>query len=211
MDIVLNCAESQPEMFLLAFPIILDKIRQGTLNLGVKSLDNFLDELSKLLQLYAYARSNRLQSLAARFLDSTLDIWASSEVAIGDALDKFRQLCKWFAGALRKKKIRAWAVRDILARFLDRYLIKDPTESTWTSTGDDSDEAEGLPSALLPMMGADADIRVRFRVAVINARLFAFARRVHRPVVDMYNAIKESYTVDLDKCVATGGSFFYCR
>ncbi|RDB20837.1 Serine/threonine-protein kinase TEL1 [Hypsizygus marmoreus] len=199
MELVLDCSEPRPDMFLLTFPIVLRNIRQRTLNCSVKSLDDALNELSRLLQLYAYARSEQLQSLATQFLTSTVDIWASPGVAIGEALDKVKQICKWLSGALRKKKIRAWAVRDLIARFLDRYLLLDPTEAAWSIVDEqESNEVQEKPSVLLPMMGADEDMRVRFRVAVINARLFTFARRVRRPPPDMYNSIKQSYTVDLD-------------
>ncbi|KAF8074865.1 hypothetical protein FPV67DRAFT_1475236, partial [Lyophyllum atratum] len=199
MELILNCAEPRPEAFLLVFPIALEKSRQRTLNMSVKSLDSFLNEVARLLQSYQYARSHRLQSLAILLLASTLEIWASPDVAIGETLDKVRQLCDWLSLALRKKKIRFWAVRDSLARFFDQYLLKDPTEHAWFLEEDqEQTEGEELPSSLLPMMGADDDMRVRFRVAVINARLFAFARRTGRPINSVYVAIKDQLTVHLE-------------
>ncbi|KAF5383511.1 hypothetical protein D9615_003617 [Tricholomella constricta] len=199
MDVILNCAEPRPEAFLLVFPVVLQKCRQRTLNLSIKSLDSFLNELSRLFQLYQYARSHRLQSLATQLLASTLDIWASPNIAMGEAFDKVRQLCHWLSAALRKKKIRFWAVRDMLARFFDQYLVRDPAERAWNLEDEQGQTGtEELPSSLLPMMSNDDDMRIRFRVAVINARLFAFARRTERPIDEIYIVIKDQLSVDLD-------------
>lgn len=195
-EVVLSCAESRPSVFILVCPILLQKTRQGFVNLSVKNLDNFLDELGNLLQLYEYARSRRAQLLAAQFLDSTLDTWASGQIVMGEVLGKVRNFCDWLFGALKKQKIKDWFVRDFLARFLDRYLAKDPDQSVWSGT--DDEDTEHLPDSLLPMMTSDEDIRVRFRVAVINARLFAVARRVGRSALTLYDSIKQWYTVDLD-------------
>jgi ataxia telangiectasia mutated family protein len=197
-ELVLNCAELRPSVFLLVCPILFQKTRQGFVNLSVKNLDSFLDELSHVLRLYEYARSRRAQLLATQFLDSTLDTWASRQIVMGEILGKVRYFCGWLSGALRKQKIRDWFVRDFLARFLDRYLAKDPDQFAWS----DEEEPKNLPDALLPMMSSDEDIRVRFRVAVINARLFAVARHMGRSALSLYDSIKHWYTVDLDKYAA---------
>lgn len=195
-EVVLNCAELRPSVFFLVCSILFQKTRQGFVNLSVKNLDSFLDKLGNLLRLYEYAKSRRAQLLATQFLDSTLDTWASRQIVMGEVLGKVQHFYDWLSSALRKRKIRDWFVRDLLARFLDRYLAKDPDQSIWSS--EDSEE-ENMPDALLPMMGSDEDIRVRFRVAVINARLFAVARHVGRSALSLYDSIKQWYTVDLDK------------
>jgi ataxia telangiectasia mutated family protein len=164
-----------------------------------------LDEFSKLLQLYTYARSERLQLLATQFLNSTVHVWLVKPVATGEVGDKVRQLYEWLSGTLRKQKIRGWKIRDSFACFLDRYLACDPSQVTWPAP-DEKDEQQqldrlnSLPVSLLPMMGSDRDIRVRFRVAVINARLFAIAHRVQHSALAMYDMIKRWYTIDIDKC-----------
>jgi ataxia telangiectasia mutated family protein len=198
-ELVLNCAEPRPTVFLLVCPILFQKTRQGFVNLSVKNLDGFLDELGSLLQLYEYARSKRAQLLALQLLDSTLDTWASRQIAMGEVLGKVQHICGWLSGALKKQKVKDWLVRDFFAQFLDRYLAKDPDQSTWSDQGGEEDLTECLPNALLPMMNSDEDIRVRFRVAVINARLFAVVRHVECLAVALYDSIKQWYTVDLDE------------
>ena len=198
-ELVLNSAKLRPSVFFLVCSILFQKTRQGFVNLSVKNIDSLLDELGNLLQMYEYAKSRRAQLLATEFLDSTLDTWASGQIVMGEVLGKVRHFCDWLSGALRKRRIKDWLVRDLLAQFLDRYLAKDPNQSTWASADSDEEDAENMPDALLPMMGSDEDIRVRFRVAVINARLFAVARHVGRSALSLYDSIKQWYTVDLDK------------
>ena len=120
---------------------------------------------------------------------------------MGEVLGKVQHFCGWLSVALKKQKIRDWSVRDFLARFFDRYLARDPDQSVWSGP-DEEQHTENVPDALLPMMTADEDIRVRFRVAVINARLFTVPRHVGQSAVSLYNSIKEWYTVDLDEYAA---------
>lgn len=206
-ETVLECAEDRHQDFFLILPIFLDKIRQRILNITAKNLDSLLTELGRLLELYAYARSQYLQTLTTQLLNATLDLWALNEGTIGDILHKVQLLCAWLSGALKRHKIRSWRVRDSLARFLDAYLLRDQREMAWAPRNDNEtdEEKEGRlevsPTHLLPFMNADEDIRVRFRVAVINARLFVVARILQSSPMEMYGSIKKWYTNDIDKCV----------
>ncbi|KAG6845486.1 hypothetical protein H0H87_008383, partial [Tephrocybe sp. NHM501043] len=196
VDDVSKCAESRPEAFLAVLPVLFGKIRQHVLDLSIKSIDTLLNDLSRLLELYQYSRSHRLQSVVIQFLASTLNLWASG-VTIGDIMDKISQLCQWLAANLRKSKIRSWEVRDLFARFMDQYLLQDPDEHAWDFSEDGSNK-DLLPSSLLPEMGRDDDTRVRFRVAALNGHLFAHARRAEprRPIDNVYLAIKDKLTLD---------------
>ncbi|KAG6854273.1 hypothetical protein C0991_008967, partial [Blastosporella zonata] len=203
VDDISKCANTRPEAFLSVLPIMLEKIQQRVLNLSIKSLDTLLHEFSQMLQLYQYSRSNRLQAVVIQFLASTLGLWASMDVAIGDTLDRIRQLCHWLAKALMNGKIRSWGVRDLFARFIDRYLTHDASEQAWgasESESEDESDRDLPPSSLLPEMGGDDDVRVRFRVAVLNSRLFAFARRAEprRSTSDVYIRIKQKLTIVLE-------------
>ncbi|KAG6909024.1 hypothetical protein DXG01_002297 [Tephrocybe rancida] len=199
VDDVSRCAKSRPEAFLSVLPIVLSKTRQGLLSLSIPNLDILLTSLADVLTLFRYSRSSRSQSVVIQFLASTLGLWASANFAMGNTLDKIRGLCHWLSKALRKRKLRSWVVRDLFARFVDQYLIQDPTEQAWglPEAKEDSASAEDWsPSSLLPEMGHDDDLRVRFRAAVLNARLFAFARRTEprRITNDVYLVIKNNLT-----------------
>ena len=82
---------------------------------------------------------------------------------------------------------------------MKRYLAEDPGQVIWSTALPDEElgavESEALPAAILPMLGADQDIRVRFRVAFDNASLFGFGRDPSQ----LYSEIKGWLTDDIDK------------
>jgi serine-protein kinase ATM len=200
-DFVLGCVD---EKFFLLAPIFLDNVRQRTLNLNVNTLDNFLDKLAPLLGTYIYSRSERLQLLVTQFLHSTLPIWLQKSVATTDVGHHIRQLTAWLSEIVRNKKIRYWRVRDSIIRFLDDYLALDPRQEIWTLFDDDDGVGTSefqQPVAILPFLGADEDIRVRFRAGVANARLFSLARQIGQDAEGVYVDIKEWLTREMDKCV----------
>ena len=216
MTFVLSCAESKPEKFLLVFPTVLAKIRQRVLYLNGKTLNALLDELSKLLQLYAFSRSGRLQQLAVQILHSTLDIWLTPQISSDEVGDKIRQICDWLSGALRKKKINSWSTRDAFAVFLDEYLERDPGQKVWSIESENEDDEErddrlaGLPIALLMLMNSDEDIRVRFRNATVVGRLFSAARSVRYDPMLMYGDLRQHFTNNLDKYVNSSRGTISC-
>lgn len=213
IGLVLDGVEHDPEMFMLVLPLILEKVHQRALNLSIKNLDDILMELSELLQRTVYLKSERLRLLVIQVLESTLDVWTSMEGNAGDdILSNIQDLMVWLARALQNCKIRAWPVRDALARFLSKYLDKDPTQMTWSkekAKKGTKDETKDTCSQL-PLLGCDEDIRVRFRVAALNAQLFANARCVHRDPLHVYESIRKSYTVDIDEYVPVSSLSYLC-
>jgi ataxia telangiectasia mutated family protein len=150
--------------------------------------------MSELLKQYQFSRSERIHQLVIELLDSTLSIWLSPQAQSNEVGEMIGELCAWLAKALRKQKISTWTLRDALVQFLDRYLSLDPSQTYWSPT-----EEEDLPTALLPMMTADHDIRVRFRVAVLNTRLFDLEVHTGQSPTTMYTVVQKWYTVDLEK------------
>jgi serine-protein kinase ATM len=193
-DLVL---QSESKFHLIA-SVFFKNVRLRYLSLSASSFDRFLKKIGDLLQQYNYSRSENLQLLVTQFLDSTLHIWSQESMANSEVGDDVRALCHWISSILRDGKIRSWKPRDYAARFLDRYLHKDPNHTVWAR---DSVDIESLPANLLPILGADRDIRIRFRVAVLNARLFSIARTVGQDALLLYDTIKRSLTTNLQKCV----------
>lgn len=202
-EVVLNCPDDK---FLLIGPVFFDKIRQGILNISHNVLANFLEKFESMLKLYGYSRSEKLQLLLAQFLDSTLLHWTADAVSGSEAGEQIRSFCRWLSAALRGNKIRSWRTRDCVARFMSRYTAVDPTQAIWSKISpEEEDEEEGpeaLPWAVLPSLGADPDIRVRFRAAVANASLFGLARRTGKEPTHLYAEIKEWLTTDINEYVA---------
>ena len=184
--------------FHLVASVFFKNVGQRHLSLSASTLDLFLKKIGDLLQQYNYSRSEKLQLLVTQFLDSTLHIWSQESMANSEIGDDIREFCHWISSILKDNKIRSWKLRDFAVRFLDRYLHTDPSHSVWARDGVDMD---CLPANLLPILGADRDIRVRFRVAVVNARLFSIARTVGQDALVLYDTIKRSLTTDLQKYV----------
>ncbi|KAF8216514.1 hypothetical protein K438DRAFT_1953444 [Mycena galopus ATCC 62051] len=189
-ELVINCAETPTETSMLLFRIFLRHVQQKTLALTTRGI----------LKSYYHARSESAQMLAVEFLESTLHIWCAAEE---ERAANVRQLCAWLSSALKAGKktrthIRSWKIRDALARFYDRFLMHNPTESAWYNAEEDDEErADGLPSKMLPEMNQDDDIRVRFRAGILNAHLFAVGRSVGREPLEVYNSIFVCYPRDL--------------
>ncbi|KAG6821445.1 hypothetical protein H0H93_010169 [Arthromyces matolae] len=195
IDDITKCAEMRPEAFLSVLPVLLDKCRRRFYYLDIKSLDGLLDEVERLLFLYPYSKSPRLQSAVIQLLEYTVETWASVKISMDDTLGKCRLLCHWLSKTVKDGNLRAWTVRDSFVRFIDHYLAQDPTQQAWGKPEDSL-----LPSILLPIMGKDDDIRVRFRVAVSSARLFAFARHTKpsQTTNEIYLNIMNNLTKDLE-------------
>jgi ataxia telangiectasia mutated family protein len=185
--------------FHLVASVFFNKIGQRLLNLGSNNLDRFLRKIGDLLTQYNYSRSEKLQVLVTHFLDSTLHLWLQGSAMDNEVGDNVRALCHWISNILREDKIRSWKLRDYVIRFLDKYLVMDPRQAFWSHGEDDT---ETLPSSLLPMLGADRDLRVRFRAALVNARLFSVARTIAEDALALYDTIKQHLTLDLKECVS---------
>ncbi|KAM6497154.1 hypothetical protein JOM56_007627, partial [Amanita muscaria] len=195
MTFILTCAEKTPDNFFVICPMILGKIRQRVLSLAAKILDRLLEALCQLLGVYAYSRSASLQALVIQVLQSTMDLWLTHQVSDSEVGDKILQLCDWLSGALRKKKLGSWSTRDAFSVFLDEYLERDPEQLFWSGT---QDNESGLPTALLMSLNSDEDIRVRFRIATIVARLFSVARHVQTDPMAVYGDLRQHFTNNLD-------------
>lgn len=206
MSAVLTCTAKKPDRFFIVCPILLAKIRQRVLYLGAKVLDSLLDELSKLLGVYAYSKSDRLQVLVVQVLQSTMDLWLTPQVSTSEVGDKIREMYEWLSGALRKKKFSSWMTRDAFSVFLDEYLERDPEQGMWSAAGDNgnvrgSDQQSSLPASLLMLLNSDEDIRVRFRMAALVGRLFSAPRHLKFGPMAMYRDLRQYFTKNLDKCV----------
>jgi ataxia telangiectasia mutated family protein len=200
-ELILNCSENK---FLLVGPMYFEKVRQRVLNISLNVLDGFLRKFEQMLKPYAFSRSEKLQLLTTQFLDSTLHIWKQDTVSRSEVGERVRDLCQWLSDTLRRNQIRSWRTRDCVARFMKRYIAEDPEQAIWSMVSDEDCGTvgpEALPAGILPMLGADHDIRVRFRVAYENASLFSVARQTGRDPSQLYTEIKQWLTDDIDEWV----------
>ncbi|KAE9399525.1 hypothetical protein BT96DRAFT_965594 [Gymnopus androsaceus JB14] len=195
-ELMLDCAENESTIsrFLLVCPVYFDNLRNQNLNLSHNHLDRFLTVLGSLIQGYEYAKNENFLLQLISFLDATLFLWISLAVADPDICDNFRQVAIWFSKYLVNGRFDSWRVRDAITRLCDRYLAQDPTQQVWLDPEEKKKDIYS-PLHVLPTVLADADIRVRFRVAVISAHLFDITKE--KPM-DFYDTVRGYYAVDLD-------------
>ncbi|KAK0467046.1 uncharacterized protein EV420DRAFT_1636079 [Desarmillaria tabescens] len=184
-SIVLGCKEDHSDRFILLCSVLGEKFRCKTLHLGVEDLKKFLAVIVDLSDKYPYTRDEKYQLLVGHFLESILLIWIPINEADGPNSEHGGQLLSQMARALKVGVIKSWKVRDTLVRLYDRFVTI-------------PNDVEASPDTLLPFVGGDCDIRVRFRAAVANAHLFSFAQKTERDPNSVYASIKGHYVIDLD-------------
>lgn len=198
-EIILSCKD---EDFVAYAHIYFRALRYQMLNASSAQLGRFLRRFEDLLVSYAYSHAERLQILAVNFLDSTMHLWLQATVGLSEAGSQTRELCYWLAGLLSSGKARSWRVRDRICRFLDRYLSRDMYQQFWTppiSSQEEEVPQDNNPGFVLPRLGGDQDIRVRFRVATINPRLLATAQTMGQNPSEWYESVLEFLSTDLDE------------
>ncbi|KZP09916.1 hypothetical protein FIBSPDRAFT_922456 [Athelia psychrophila] len=187
-DLVLQCSA---EKFLLLGPAYFSKVHRRVLYMSLKVLGELLEKFEGILQEYEYSRSEQLQLLVTQFLRSTLHLWKQDSADPDEVGDNIGQLCHWLSNALHKQKIRSWRTRDVVIQFLQQYIVEDPAQSIWAGDA----ESSPPPMDLLPMLGDDRDVRIRFRIASSTAQLFSVTQE---DPSDLYARIKQWLTNDID-------------
>ncbi|KAG2364853.1 hypothetical protein BDR07DRAFT_1400476 [Suillus spraguei] len=183
------------ERLLLIGNAVLGSVRRRIWSLDIDVLNALLDKFEDLLPLHTHGRNVELQLMAVDLLDSTSHFWLQKSNADTDVGDHIRELCGWLSHNMMKRKFVSWKMRDFASQFFARYIAQDPSESFWPTVC--QKKSVDPPSTIIPILNSDQDIRVRFRAAVVNARLFTLARFAGQNSLDIYNTIKEGLTKDL--------------
>lgn len=192
LEIILD-ADGDP--FLSMIPSLSDNVRHGRFNLGANATDMLLLKFSEHMSNPAYAKREQLHLEVIQFMDSTIGIWLQPSAA--DVLNKVQSLFEFYSDMIVRKKVRSWRVRYAFSCFTGDYLSKDPWQKTW----DDTEVDCILPSKLLPQLGSDEDIRVRFKLATLSARLLSPANLAGKEACTVYLELKEGLSTDLSRYV----------
>ncbi|KAI0717973.1 hypothetical protein C8T65DRAFT_737500 [Cerioporus squamosus] len=164
--------ESQPDEFLLLAPSYCEQILCRTLSISNCKLEKLLQTLEDICIHYAYKNRVETKLLVVRILDATSHIWMQPTIPVTLG-DMARDYCQQTVKMLRARSQKNWQVQDTIIRFLDGYLAKDPEQTVWQMPIEDkSPKFEDLPSEVLPGLGSEIDIRIRFRIAATSPRLF---------------------------------------
>ena len=194
LELLVNC---KPKEFLTLAPSCLERIRRDQLYLSSTSLEQLLTQLDPLCQEYDFRYSEDAQLLLVQTLAATSRLWRDS-YADSLAGERARFLCWQCTSRLLSTHHRSWRVRDAIIRFFDEYLVDDPAQESWTKPSQDYEppSRDKLPAAVLPTLGKDNDIRIRFRVAATSPHLFTASRRTGGASMEVYAVIHQHLSTD---------------
>ncbi|KAI0766627.1 hypothetical protein BD413DRAFT_717411, partial [Trametes elegans] len=188
-DLVLGCDFAQ---FLVLAPPCLEQVQRKRLHLSRPQLKDLLGQLKELMMTYEYSHQEEAQLFLVKMLVSTLHLWCNSTAADTDVSAEARFYCSQCIRRLQVAHRPSWRLRDAIIRFLDDYLVHDPKQEIWALPDADNHvpEPQDMPAAVLPTLGDDDDIRIRFRLAVINTRLFTVCRLASHDSTQIYHEIR---------------------
>ena len=181
-------------------------VKSGTLLVSNSNMVAFSKLLREFWGQYAYARDDQFHRLTLLFLHSTMKQWTDSATP-DDICQSVRDLWRLVVekSLLPKRKMTSWRGRDDVVRFLDANLTLDPEEAFWAPIVDRSSTPQGdteartialLPASMLPTLGNDVDIRVRFRASAASARMFARASKLGQNLGALYTDVLSHLTSD---------------
>lgn len=176
-------------------PSYSENIRCGRFNLGVTATDTLLLQFSQHMGNPTFAKRESMHLEVIRFLDATIGVWLQPSAA--DVLSKVQFLYKFYSDMIARKKVRSWRIRYAFSCFMSGYLNKDPWQKAWN----DAEVDCSLPSELLPQLGSDEDIRVRFKLATLSAKLLSPTNLADKDASTVYYEVKEGLSTDLGQCV----------
>lgn len=209
-DLVLN---SEPDEFLSLGPAYCEQVGRRTLNLSASNLQALLGKLLSLSEVYTYQGIEETFLLVVNALDRTSHIWMDPAVAASEVGGKARMFCWETIDRLRQRAQRSWRVTDAIIRFLDRYLTRDPKQEIWAMpvAKTETPNEEQFPAAVLPTLGNDDDIRIRFRIAATSPRLLTVGQLAQRDLMyDVYPNIQHNLSTQQEKYAAACSSFPLC-
>ncbi len=200
-DIVLN---AKPDQFLALGPAYCEQVGRRTLNLSTTTLQALLDKLLELSATYSYKGNEETLLLIVNALDRTSHVWMDPIVAASEAGGRARTFCWETIDRLTDRSQRSWRVTDAIIRFLDRYLTTDPSQEIWAMPVQDANcpKDDQFPAAVLPTLGTDDDIRIRFRIAATSPRLLTVGRLAQRDLMyEVYPDIQRNLSTQQEKSV----------
>jgi ataxia telangiectasia mutated family protein len=201
VQLIFGTARNMPGKICHLSSIFFYQVRRGTLSLTPKHLCDLYHEFGNLLKQYSFSKSERFLGVVLDLLTCSLGVRPDPHTMAEEVHGNFCELCGWLSTMLKKNLLRSWRLRDAFARFIELYLLDDPSQSSWPfdSNQPETEDSPHCPPLRLPHLSSDVDIRVRFRVAIINTRLLAFSKHINLEPLQMYDIMKRSYTVHLDK------------
>lgn len=169
IDSILACGVDNANGFFISFPLLLSEVQRRTFCLG-NNLQHCLDALGEFFGSYEYEKSEQMQQISSQFLHAIIELWFSN----AEIRSQVKALPKWLLKRHRNEKAKYRSERDAFIRFVDQLVLRQPRSLEWLLLKQNEELSDELLLSSLPLeaWNRDSDIRVRFRVAILNARLF---------------------------------------
>jgi ataxia telangiectasia mutated family protein len=197
VDAILGCGIKNATGFLNGFSFLLAEIRRRTFGLG-SNLQRCLEALDEFFASYEYEQSERMQYLVSQFLHSILELWLNS----AEVRDQVAALPRWLLKRHRKGRAKYRIERDAFIRFVDKMAFHQPRALEWLLLPGETGLTHEVLLTSLPLMvwNQDNDIRIRFRVAILNARLFHVIQQLDIYPSALYTGIQDYYSeIEVDQ------------
>lgn len=206
-DLFEKLLECEPVTFIELARPFLKAVQKGHVHFSLHMATEFLDSLEEVLtRTYQFACSVESNLLTIQFLYGTSRLWIEPGMEESELGNNVQLLHDWLTENIIEDRVLSWEARESLVHYLEYYLTIDPGEVFWAipfvkEVKDDKimkPDKHSFPSALLPKMGNDEDVRVRLRAAIANGRLLIAVQKSNINPIPTYDAIKSSLSVDLD-------------
>lgn len=199
IDAILGCGTKNANGFLVGFSLLLSEIRRKTFAVA-GNLQHYLDALDEYFGSYEYEQSEYMQQISSQFLHAILESWLSN----AEVRAQVEALPKWLLKRHRKQKAKYRTERDAFIRFVDRLVLQQPRSLAWLLLRQNEELSDEVLLSSLPLgvWNKDNDIRVRFRAAILNARLFHAIQRLDIYPSTLYTGIQGYFNqVEVDQWV----------
>ncbi|EKM50032.1 uncharacterized protein PHACADRAFT_153321 [Phanerochaete carnosa HHB-10118-sp] len=172
--------------FVLFGTVYAEYVLDGALHVNAVDLSRFFEFVEEIAGVYECKQDDAFRIMVVSLLRATLDVWIDRTVD-DVLLHQVRELFKWVFTMGQKHSNISWRAADAIVQFLDDYLRKDPSESSWPLADDETSET---PHTWLHTLAGHVDIRVRFRAVLASARSFANIRQLGVKPMDWYLSIR---------------------
>jgi hypothetical protein len=206
-------SEAEGQSLLIVANAYAAAVRAGTLQCDREALQEILQAIGTMFEVYSTAKSEDAFCLVLTLLKATIPTWNNKEYTKSKLSDSVRYFLKqWFSGLLEKNQIHSWKIRVQFGQVLDTCVAVDPVNEFWCarealSMDMDSDSRASNPSEettgpspmqLVCTMLDDEDVHVRYRAASFASTMFYQLARTDFPALLLYKEISDAVPQDHD-------------
>jgi hypothetical protein len=203
-------SEAEGQSLLIVANAYAAAVRAGTLQCGREALQEILQAVGTMFEVYSTAKSENSFCLVLTLLEATMPTWSNKGYTKSKLSNSVRYFLKqWFSELLEKGQMLSWKTRARYGQVLDTCVAADPVNEIWCareahlmdvdSDNNPSEEAtRPSPMQLVCMMLDDEDVRVRYRAASFASTMLHHLAQTGFPALSLYKEISDAIPQDHD-------------